>query len=117
VFVLLLLIGVQVSGGSMSLQSGSTLLMLAVGFGLLAIYIGVFRARNAGAIELFGWILAGIASFAASWGYLSGNRTSLVLLVVAIQIFLAGVLRWFAFRRWRDVDWLAFKPYRFGQLK
>jgi hypothetical protein len=114
VFVTLLLIGIQVSGGSLGLQSGLLLLAMAVGFALLAIYIGIFRARNAGAIELLGWIMAGGASVAASYGYLGGARPSLVLLVVAIQIILAGVLRWLAIRRWRDVDWLEFKPYRFG---
>lgn len=114
VFVALLFTGMHLSGASIGLPNGLLMLMLAVGFGLFAFYVGIFRARNLGAIEFVGWIMAAGASCAAYFAYVRGYMPVLVPLVVAIQIAAAGLLRCVAITRWRKIDWLEFKAYRFG---
>ena len=114
VFVGLLFAGIQLAGASIGGRSALLILLLGVALSLLVIYIGIVRARNLGTIEFFGWLLAGAASFAAYYGYVSGSWPDLVAPVVLLQVFLAVLLRWLAIRRWRRVDWLDFKPYKFG---
>lgn len=113
VFLGLTFAGIQLGGVSINFNSALLMLALALGCGLSAIYVGLFRARNLGLIEALGWILTAGASLAAYFAYRDGHWPQLVPIVVAGQIILAFILRWVAIKRWRKVDWLEFKPFNF----
>jgi CHASE2 domain-containing sensor protein len=70
-----------------------------------------------GFVEVLGWLLAAGASLVAYIAFMTGEWPELVPIVVMLQVAAAGVLRALAIRRWRNVDWLQFKPYKFGLIK